>query len=135
LPTYQFVLLQAGDDAVSPGINYRYLHDVLLTCHDIQCSSFSFAQKYRKNDTDYRTLTKVYGLRFVVSITGKGGQFDIVNLVVAIGSGIGFLALASVMCDLILLYIHRSREHYRQGKFSVCETYDDPLKLSILTSA
>jgi hypothetical protein len=44
-----------------------------------------FAQKYRVNDIDYRTLTKVYGLRFVLAITGKGGQFNIVNLFVAIG--------------------------------------------------
>jgi hypothetical protein len=54
----------------------------------IRFSSFlfpSYASKYRINGTDYRTLSKVYGLRFVVAITGKGGQFDIVNLFVAIG--------------------------------------------------
>lgn len=46
---------------------------------------FRYIQKYRVNGTDYRTLTKMYGLRFVVTITGKGGQFNIVNLFVAIG--------------------------------------------------
>jgi hypothetical protein len=46
---------------------------------------YRYAQKYRINDTDYRTLTKVYGLRFVVTISGRGGQFNIVNLFVAIG--------------------------------------------------
>lgn len=48
-------------------------------------SSNRYAQKYRVNETDYRTLSKVFGLRFVVVITGKGGQFNIVNLFVAIG--------------------------------------------------
>ncbi|CAF1592505.1 unnamed protein product, partial [Adineta steineri] len=48
-PKYDFSLLQSGDDKQSPGINYR------------------FAQKYREDGVDYRTLTKVYGLRFVVS--------------------------------------------------------------------
>jgi hypothetical protein len=43
------------------------------------------AQKYRADNTDYRTLSKIYGLRFVIAITGKGGQFNIVNLFVAIG--------------------------------------------------
>jgi hypothetical protein len=45
----------------------------------------SYAQKYRDGNTDYRTLSKVHGLRFVVSISGKGGRFNIVNLFVAIG--------------------------------------------------
>jgi hypothetical protein len=43
------------------------------------------AQKYRENDKDYRILSKIYGLRFVIAITGKGGRFNIVNLFVAIG--------------------------------------------------
>lgn len=37
-------------------------------------------------------LTKVYGLRFVISITGKGGQFNIVNLFLAIGAFVGWLS-------------------------------------------
>ncbi|CAF4202237.1 unnamed protein product [Rotaria sp. Silwood2] len=103
VPTYEFSLLQSGDDKLSPGINYR------------------FVQKYRVNETNYRTLSKVYGLRFVISITGKGGQFNIVNLFIAIGSGIGFMVIAGIVCDAILMYIHKSREKYRRGKFSVCE--------------
>ncbi|CAF3830546.1 unnamed protein product, partial [Adineta steineri] len=46
-PTFYFNLLQSGSDELSPGINYR------------------FAEKYNINKTEYRTLTKVYGLRFV----------------------------------------------------------------------
>ena len=44
-----------------------------------------FAEKYNVKGIEYRTLTKVYGLRFVVSIRGKGRRFDIVRLFVAIG--------------------------------------------------
>ncbi|CAF3453675.1 unnamed protein product [Rotaria sp. Silwood1] len=102
-PTYEFSVLQSGDDKQSPGINYRY------------------ANRYRINGTNYRTLSKVYGLRFVIAITGKGGQFNIVNLFIAIGSGIGFMVIAGIVCDAILMYIHKSRDKYRRGKFSVCE--------------
>ncbi|CAF4457173.1 unnamed protein product, partial [Adineta steineri] len=42
-------------------------------------------QKYHQNGTDYRILSKIYGLRFVIAISGNGGQFNIVNLFVAIG--------------------------------------------------
>ncbi|CAF1277977.1 unnamed protein product [Adineta steineri] len=113
-PKYDFSLLQSGDDKQSPGINYR------------------FAQKYREDGVDYRTLTKVYGLRFVVSITGKGGQFNIVNLFLAIGSGIGFMVIAGIVCDAILMYVHRSRETYRRGKFSICEVDNDGMRAQIL---
>ncbi|CAF0998869.1 unnamed protein product [Adineta steineri] len=75
---------------------------------------------------------KVYGLRFVVSITGKGGQFNIVNLFLAIGSGIGFMVIAGIVCDAILMYVHRSRETYRRGKFSICEVDNDGMRAQIL---
>ncbi|CAF2447127.1 unnamed protein product [Rotaria sp. Silwood2] len=101
-PKIEFSVLQTGDDKQSPGINYRS------------------AQKYRVNDTDYRTLSKIYGLRFVVAISGKGGQFNIVDLFVAIGSGIGFMVIADILCDAIFMYFHKYRERYREGKFSVC---------------
>ncbi|CAF1096753.1 unnamed protein product [Adineta ricciae] len=102
-PKYEFSLLQSGDDAQSPGINYRS------------------AQKYYEGGRDRRTLSKVYGLRFVVTISGKGGQFNIVNLFVAIGSGIGFMVIAGIVCDAIFMYVHRSRRKYREGKISICE--------------
>ncbi|CAF3430901.1 unnamed protein product [Rotaria sp. Silwood1] len=101
-PKLAFSVLQSGDDRQSPGINYRQ------------------AQKYHINGTDYRTLSKIYGLRFVVSISGKGGQFNIVDLFVAIGSGIGFMVIADILCDAIFMYFHKYRERYREGKFSVC---------------
>ena len=55
-----------------------------LPSHDFGVSS-RFAQKYFANNTEYRLLTKLHGLRFVITITGKGGQFNIVNLFLAIG--------------------------------------------------
>ncbi|UJR37581.1 hypothetical protein I4U23_030280 [Adineta vaga] len=102
-PTLTFSLLQSGDDKQSPGVNYRA------------------AQKYRMNDTDFRALSKIYGLRFVLAISGKGGQFDIVNLFVAIGSGIGFMVIADIVCDTIFMYFHKARKQYREGKFNTCE--------------
>ncbi|CAF2723992.1 unnamed protein product [Rotaria sp. Silwood2] len=66
-PTYAFRLLQSGDDKQSPGINYRSTH------------------KYRLNGTTYRILSKIHGLRFVVSITGSSGRFNALQLFLAIG--------------------------------------------------
>lgn len=38
-----------------------------------------------------------------------------------LGSGIGFMVIADIVCDAIFMYIHKSRERYRDGKVSVCE--------------
>ena len=48
-------------------------------------ASNRFAEKFHKNGIQYRTLTKIYGLRFVLSVKGEGRRFDTVNLFVAIG--------------------------------------------------
>ena len=45
----------------------------------------SFADKYRVNGIEYRTLTKMYGLRFILTITGEAGQFDFYYLFLAVG--------------------------------------------------
>ena len=47
----------------------------------------SFGEKYRENKIDYRTLSKVYGLRFVIVTVGIGGRFSVVSLTLAIGIG------------------------------------------------
>jgi hypothetical protein len=40
---------------------------------------------------------------------------------ILLGSGIGFMVIAGIVCDAIFMYIHKSREQYRDGKFSVCD--------------
>ncbi len=37
------------------------------------------------------------------------------------GSGIGFMVIAGIVCDAVFMYIHKYRERYREGKFSICE--------------
>ena len=43
-----------------------------------------------------RDLYKVYGIRFLIRVTGTGGKFSIVPLLLTIGSGIGLLAVVSI---------------------------------------
>ena len=35
------------------------------------------------------------------------------------------MVIASIACDAILMYVHKSRDKYRQGKYSVCEVDED----------
>jgi hypothetical protein len=84
-------LLQSGDDKQSPGINYRY-GSIRFSFYNDRfhlCSGFfslnRFADKYRTNGIEYRTLTKMYGLRFVLTITGDARKFDAYYLFLAVG--------------------------------------------------
>lgn len=51
----------------------------------------------------YRQLSKVYGLRFVITVTGEAGRFSVLPLLVRLGSGLGLLSLATIITDLFLL--------------------------------
>ncbi|CAF0800314.1 unnamed protein product [Rotaria sp. Silwood1] len=79
--------------------------------------NFRFASHWKYQNRSYRTLTKAYGLRFIISISGQAGRFDIITLTLNVGSLIGILSLATFICDILVLYVHRQSDVYRQQKF------------------
>ena len=85
-PTFVFNLLQSGSDKLSPGINYRLARMCIHFIFDLFLLICRFAEKFHVNGITYRTLTKIYGFRFILSIKGGGRRFDAVNLFVAIGT-------------------------------------------------
>ena len=56
---------------------------------------YRYANYYYKNTTQYRDLIKAYGILFVVKVTGRGRKFNVVPLLLNIGSGLGLLAMVS----------------------------------------
>ncbi|KAG8201730.1 hypothetical protein JTE90_012791 [Oedothorax gibbosus] len=99
-PTYSFRRLDENSQ-ISPGLNFRYAHYY--------------------GDSE-RTLYKAYGLKFIVNAQGRGGKFSIVPLMLNIGSGLGLLAVATIFCDVVVLYIMKKREFYKSAKYqSVAE--------------
>jgi hypothetical protein len=66
--------------------------------------NFRFADKYLDMNTGQinRTLTKAFGLRFIINVIGKAGQFNAIPLLLAIGSGLGLLSLSSLVADCYL---------------------------------
>lgn len=79
--------------------------------------SFSFASHWKHQNRQFRTLTKAFGLRFIISVSGQAGRFDVITLSLNIGSLIGILGLATFICDIVALYVHRQSDVYRQQKF------------------
>ena len=69
---------------------------------------------YYKNKTTHRELIKAYGILFKIETEAKARKFDIINLLLNTGSGLGLLGLSSVICDAVLTYVHRHRDYYKQ---------------------
>ena len=60
---------------------------------------------------------KNYSLISTFKVSGHAGRFDVITLTLNIGSLIGILGLATFICDIVALYVHRQSDVYRQQKF------------------
>uniref|UniRef100_A0A3Q1B7Z2 P2X purinoceptor n=1 Tax=Amphiprion ocellaris TaxID=80972 RepID=A0A3Q1B7Z2_AMPOC len=88
-PQYSFTRLDRNfNNSITSGYNFRY------------------ARYYRdENGETYRTLYKVYGIRFDIMINGQG----------------------AFACDMILLYMMNTSSFYRDKKFEIINFKYDPL--------
>uniref|UniRef100_A0A674ACC7 P2X purinoceptor n=1 Tax=Salmo trutta TaxID=8032 RepID=A0A674ACC7_SALTR len=86
--------------------------------------NFRYAKHYMEDKQEKRTLLKVFGIRFDIIVRSVATKFDIIPTLTAIGSGVGIFGVATVVCDLILLYLLPKREFYNNMKFKVTETID-----------
>ncbi|XP_048677742.1 P2X purinoceptor 4-like isoform X5 [Caretta caretta] len=122
VPKYTFRRLDNKDanHRVSPGYNFR------------------FAKYYKDaSGTDSRTLIKAYGIRFDIMVFGKvalcflnlmvfgkAGKFDIIPTMINIGSGLALFGVATVLCDIVVLYFMKKRYYYREKKYKYVEDYE-----------
>uniref|UniRef100_A0A5F9D2X2 P2X purinoceptor n=1 Tax=Oryctolagus cuniculus TaxID=9986 RepID=A0A5F9D2X2_RABIT len=76
-PKYSFRRLddKTANESLYPGYNFRY------------------AKYYKENNVEKRTLIKVFGIRFDILVFGTGGKFDIIQLIVYIGSTLSYFGL------------------------------------------
>ncbi|XP_021093793.1 P2X purinoceptor 5 isoform X2 [Heterocephalus glaber] len=93
-----------------------------------------FARYYRDSaGVEFRNLMKAYGIRIDVIVNGKAGKFSIIPTIINVGSGValmgadtrrvsqpwhqGHLGQGAFFCDLVLIYIIKKREFYRDKKY------------------
>ena len=100
-PVYSFARLDVPfrDKPFSVGFNFRY------------------GSHWKYHDVHHRTLTKAYGLRLIISVSGKAGKFDFITLTLNTGSLVGLFGLATFVCDIILLHISKQARTYRNHIF------------------
>uniref|UniRef100_A0A663MJH6 P2X purinoceptor 7 n=1 Tax=Athene cunicularia TaxID=194338 RepID=A0A663MJH6_ATHCN len=86
---------------------------------------FRFAKYYKDtNGTESRTLVKAYGIRFDIIVFGKAGKFDVIPTMINIGSGLALFGVATVLCDIVVLYCMKKRYYYREKKYKYVEDYE-----------
>uniref|UniRef100_A0A8C2Z0H5 P2X purinoceptor n=1 Tax=Cyclopterus lumpus TaxID=8103 RepID=A0A8C2Z0H5_CYCLU len=113
-PQYSFTRLDINlNNSVTSGYNFR------------------FGRYYKDpNGESFRTLYKVYGIRFDIMINGQAGRFNIVPTIIAIGSGVALLGIGAFACDMILLYMMNTSSFYRERKFEIIN-FNDTLPRSL----
>ncbi|CAF4516598.1 unnamed protein product [Rotaria sp. Silwood2] len=81
--------------------------------------NFRYASHWKHNQRHVRILTKAYGLRLIIAISGKAGKFHFITLTFNIGSLIGLFGLATFVCDVILLNLSKRASLYRNYVFEI----------------
>ncbi|XP_075999428.1 P2X purinoceptor 5-like [Genypterus blacodes] len=101
-PQYEFTRLDVSmsSQSITSGFNFRHV-------------------RYFKNDAgeSYRSLFKVYGVRFNIMVHGKAGMFSIVPTAINIGSGLALMGAGVFFCDMVLLHLMKKSTFYRERKF------------------
>jgi len=108
LPTIQFIRIDSNindhtQHSYAQGYNFRYTYHYYLPDNDVFIEN--------------RDLYKVYGLRFIFLVSGKGGKFNIIPLIINIGSGLALLGVATFVADIVALYVLPKRKFYNQVKY------------------
>ncbi|VDL17672.1 unnamed protein product [Hymenolepis diminuta] len=61
-----------------------------------------------------RIIHKTNGIQFLITVTGKGSKFSLLQFSMKIGSCLALFGTATLLCNLILIHISRDRQRYKQ---------------------
>ncbi|CAF4543733.1 unnamed protein product [Rotaria sp. Silwood2] len=81
--------------------------------------NFRYASHWKRNKKHFRTLTKAFGLRLVIAVSGKAGKFNFIKLTLNTGSLVGLFGLATFVCDIVLLHLSKNSSTYRNFVFEI----------------
>jgi len=99
-PVFSFKRIDNEAGAVNIGYNFRSV----------------VYESNTTSDTETRILTKYYGIRFLLRVSGQGAKFDFFTLVVTVGSAIAIFGGVNLAMDFLLLYLHPQKRHFSKAK-------------------
>ena len=98
-----FSRLDDPHSKIAPGLNYRR------------------AEYYGDNA---RTLYKTYGIHLIVNVHGEARKFSLIPLLLNLGAGLALLSVTTVICDMIVLHLHKDRLYYQDKKYLTVHAED-----------
>ncbi|XP_029923411.1 P2X purinoceptor 5-like [Myripristis murdjan] len=126
--------LDKGINSCLPQYHFKRLD---LNLSNTKGYNFRYTRYYKDaNGKDYRTLYKFFGVRFEVMVYGRAGKFSIIPTVINIGSGLALMSGGVFICDLVLLFLSKNRNAYRERKYEAFRDEDrkEGQNLAVLTS-
>ncbi|XP_041846487.1 P2X purinoceptor 3a [Melanotaenia boesemani] len=80
--------------------------------------NFRFAKYFKtETGTEFRTLHKVFAIRFDVMVTGNAGKFSTIPTLINLVAAFTSIGLGTVFCDIILLNFLKGAAQYKAKKF------------------
>ncbi|XP_072456604.1 P2X purinoceptor 7-like [Notamacropus eugenii] len=122
--------LDAWFHSCSPKYSFRRLDDKMTekSLHpenswlaSVLSGSFRYAKYYMEGGREKRTLIKAFGIRFDILVFGTGGKFDIIQLIVYMGSTISYFGLATVLIDSLIQMYAKNSCPWFYSCCSICE--------------
>ncbi|XP_067163164.1 P2X purinoceptor 4 isoform X1 [Apteryx mantelli] len=78
---------------------------------------------FRRLDSKDSAHTVSPGYNFSQPCDGAG-KFDVIPTMINIGSGLALFGVATVLCDIVVLYCMKKRYYYREKKYKYVEDYE-----------
>ncbi|XP_037322114.2 P2X purinoceptor 5-like [Pungitius pungitius] len=93
-PQYRFARLDISDSnhTIAAGFNFRHARYFKTAAGE-----------------SYRSLFKVYGIRFNIMVHGKAGKFSIIPTLINLAAGMTLMGAGAFLCDIVLLYLKKMR--------------------------
>lgn len=106
--------------SISTKLNYKDICIVCLGEDSLIAKGYNyrFSNNYfDSNNTETRQLLKAYGILFIITVDAKAQKFNVIPTLQNLGSGLALLSIATIICDIFVLYIHKHKEYYREHKY------------------
>ena len=69
---------------------------------------------YRPPQTDFVQILRHL---FVLDVEGKAGKFSFIPFFINLGAGLALLSIATIICDVFVLYFLKDRKIYYEKKY------------------
>ena len=103
-------IITGEDSLIAKGYNYRYSHN------------------YYQGTSEYRQQIKAYGILYIITVDAKAAKFNIIPTMQNLGSGLALLSIATIICDVFVLYVHKHKLMYRTHKYDEITTEYDMME-------